>query len=60
MYLVIVVVILIIWGVYGIIENSKPTPPPVTDWDEHLKYLMQLPDEEARRKYLKNRKPGDK
>lgn len=60
MDLVVVFLILVIWAGYGIVKACKPTPPPVKDWDEHLKYLMSLPDQKARRKYLRNRKPGDK
>lgn len=62
MYLAIVVVFLIGWGIYAIvkaIDDAKPAVP-VEDWDEHLKYIMSLPNEKARRRYLKNRKPGDK
>lgn len=62
MSLAIVVVFLIAWAGYGIvkaIDDAKPAVP-VEDWEEHLKYLQSLPNEKARRRYLRHRKPGDK
>ncbi len=59
MYLVAVVLILLVWAVYGIKQALTPPSPPIEDLDKHTKYLLSLPDEKARRKYLKNRKPGD-
>lgn len=62
MYLVVVILILLVWAGYGIvkaIDDAKPAVP-IEDWEEHLKYLQSLPNEKARRRYLRNRKPGDK
>lgn len=60
MYLVIVVLALLAYGTYGIAQLLKPPAPSIEDLDKHLKYLSSLPDQNARRKYLKNRKAGDK
>lgn len=60
MYLAVVVVILLVWAGYGIIKALQPAEPPIPDMEEHLKYLQSLPNAEARRRYLRHRKPGDK
>lgn len=60
MHLVIVILILIVWAVIGIKEALTPSAPPIENLDEHIKYLQSLPDQNARQKYLKSRKPGDK
>lgn len=60
MHLVIVVLILIVWAAVGIKEALTPPAPPIENLNEHTKYLSSLPDQKARQKYLKNRKPGDK
>lgn len=60
MHLVIVILILIVWAVIGIKEALTPSAPHIENLDEHIKYLQSLPDQNARQKYLKNRKPGDK
>lgn len=60
MHLVIVVLILIVWAVIGIKETLTPSTPPIENLDEHIKHLQSLPDQKARQKYLKSRKPGDK
>lgn len=62
MYLVVVILILLVWAGYGIvkaIDDAKPAVP-IEDMEEHLKYLQSLPNEEARRRYLRIRKSGDK
>lgn len=62
MSLAIVIVALLVWAGYAIIkaiDDAKPAVP-IEDMEEHLKYLQSLPNEEARRRYLRNRKPGDK
>lgn len=60
MYLIIVVLILLVWAVVGIKETLTPPAPPIENLNEHTRYLSSLPDQKARQKYLKNRKPGDK
>lgn len=60
MYLVIVVLILLVWAVVGIKEALTLPAPPIENLDEHIKHLQSLPDQKARQKYLKSRKPGDK
>lgn len=60
MYLVAVILILIVWAGYGIVKALQPDAPPIPNMEEHLRYLQSLPNEEARRRYLRNRKPGDK
>ena len=60
MYLAIVIIILIIWAVIALKEKLTPSSPLIDDLDEHLKHLSSMPDQKARQKYLKNRKPGDK
>lgn len=60
MYLVVVILILLVWAVYGIKEALTPSAPPIENLDDHLKHLASLPTQAARQKYLMNRKPGDK
>lgn len=60
MYLVIVVLVLLAFGIYRIAQLLKPPAPPIENLDEHLRYIASLPDQKARQKYLKSRKPGDK
>ena len=56
MYLVITIVILIVWGIYKLIDKLTPPAPPIEDMEEHLRIIQSLPNAKARRKYLKNRK----
>ena len=60
MYLAIVIVALIVIATISLKERFQKPGPPIEDLDEHMKYLMSLPDQKARQKYLTNRKPGDK
>lgn len=60
MDLAIVVIGIIALIVYLFKELLTPPAPPIDDMEEHLKYLSSLPDQKARQRYLKHRKPGDK
>ena len=60
MYLVVVILILLVWAGYGIKGALTPPSPPIKDLNEHVKHLISLPTQKARRKYLNNRKQGDK
>ena len=53
MALLAVVLILIVWAVIGIKEALTPANPPIEDTKEHCKKIMQLPNQKARQKYLK-------
>lgn len=60
MEIVIVIFGLIAWAAYkGIKELLTPPAPPISveDMEKHHQKLLSLPTPEARRKYLKNRKP---
>lgn len=54
MYLVITILILIVWGIYGLYQKLTPPAPPIEDMEEHLKIIQSLPNQKARRKYLKS------
>lgn len=60
MHLVIVILILLVWAIVRIKEALTPPTPPIENLDEHTRYLLSLPDQKARQKYLKSRKRGDK
>lgn len=60
MYLAIVAILLIVWGIIALKERIAPSAPPIDDLDEHLKHLSSLSNQKERQKYLKSRKPGDK
>lgn len=60
MHLAIVIVILLVWVGIAVKEKLTPPAPPIEDLDEHTKHLSSLPNQKARQKYLKNRRPGDK
>ncbi len=59
MDLAIVIVILIYWAIRAIAEKLRPPAPPIEDIDKYLVKLRSLPNEAARQKYCRNRKPGD-
>jgi len=56
MYLVITILILLVWGIYALIQKITPSAPPIDDMEEHLKTIQSLPNKKARQRYLKNRK----
>lgn len=56
MYLLVVVLILLAWAGYGIINKTQPNNPPIEDMEKHLKYIQSLPNQKARKKYLKKLK----
>ena len=60
MYLAIVAVLLIVWGIIALKESITPSAPPIDDLDKHLKHLSSLPNQKERQKYLNSRKSGDK
>ena len=56
MYLLVVILILLIWAVYGIKEALTPPAPPIKDLDGHTKTIAQMGSKEERQKYLKSLK----
>ena len=42
MYLAIVAILLIVWGIIALKEKIAPSAPPIDDLDEHLKHLSSL------------------
>lgn len=55
MYLVITILILLVWGIYALINKLTPSAPPIEDMEEHLKIIQSFPNQKARQRYLKNR-----
>lgn len=55
MYLLAVVLILIVWGIYALYNALQPPNPPFEDVDQMLKTIQSLPNPKARRKYLRDR-----
>ena len=53
MSLLVVVLILLGWAIYGIVQALQPEPKPIEDIDEHLQTLYNLPDVKSRQKYLR-------
>ena len=56
MHLLVTILILLVWAVYSIVKAAQPTTPPIEDMDKHLKYIQSLPNQKARKKYLKKLK----
>lgn len=56
MYLLVAILILLVWALYSIIKTAQPTNPPIEDMDKHLKYIQSLPNQKARKKYIKKLK----
>ncbi len=56
MYLVVVILILLVWAVYGIKEAFTPSAPQIKDLDSHIKTVTQMGSQKERQKYLKSRK----
>lgn len=52
MYLLVAVLILLVWALYGITKSMQPANPPIEDIEKHLKYIQSLPNQKARKKYL--------
>lgn len=52
MYLLVVILILIVWAIYGAIKTMQPANPPIEDMEQHLKKIQSLPNQKARQKYL--------
>lgn len=55
MYLLAVVLILIVWGIYGLYKAAQPSNPPFEDTEQMLKTIQSLPNPKARQKYLRDR-----
>ena len=47
MYLAIVAVLLIVWGIIALKERITPSAPPMDDLDKHLKHLSSLPNQKS-------------
>lgn len=56
MYLLVTILILLVWAVYNIIKAAQPANPPIEDMEQRLKYIQSLPNQKARKKYLKKLK----
>lgn len=56
MYLVVVILILFVWAVYGIKEALTLPKPPIKDLDSHIKTIVKMDNQKERQKDLKNRK----
>lgn len=56
MYLVVVILILLVWAVYGIKKSLTPPAPPIKDLDSHVKTVTQMSSQKERQKYLKSLK----
>lgn len=56
MYLLVTVLILLVWALYGITKSMQPANPPIEYTEKHLKYIQSLPNQKARKKYLKKLK----
>ena len=54
MSLLVVVLILIVWAIYGIVQGLTPSNPQIDDMAEHLKTIQSLPNQKARQKYSRN------
>ena len=55
-YLLVTILILLVWALYSIIKAAQPANPPIEDMEKHLKYIQSLPNQKARKKYLKKLK----
>lgn len=55
MYLVAVVVILLVWGIYALIKSFTPPAPPIDDLDKHIRTLSQMNSQKERQRYLRQR-----
>ncbi len=55
MYLIAVVVILLVWGIYALVKSFSPPAPPIDDLDEHIKTLSQMNSQKERQRYLRQR-----
>ena len=53
MSLLIVVLILIGWAIYGVIQKATPSDPPIDDIEAHIKKLMQADSQVERRRIIK-------
>ena len=53
MSLVVVVLILLFWGGYSIIDFFTPASPPIKDINEHYRIISSLKTPAERRKYLR-------
>ncbi len=53
MWLIVVILILILWGVLDLKDKLKPSDPPIKDMDAHLKMVMQA-DPKDRKRVIKN------
>ena len=56
MHLVVVILILLVWEVYGIKDALTPPVPPSKDLDGHTKTITQMGSKKGRQKYLKSLK----
>lgn len=60
MSLLVVVLILLVWAGYGIVQALQPEPKPIENIDEHLQTLYSLPNAKARQKYLRKQRRKDR
>lgn len=53
MELLAVVLILIVWAVYGIYKKATPNDPPIENMEEHLNQIMRLSTPQERRRFIR-------
>ena len=55
MDLLVVILILIAWAIYGIVQKLTPPDPPFTDeeFNVFIDQLSRIPDPKAKRKFIK-------
>lgn len=53
MWLIIVILILILWGVLDLKDKFTPSDPPIKNMEEHLRMVMQA-DPKDRKRVIKN------
>lgn len=53
MSLLVVVLILIVWAIYGIVRALTPSDPPIDDIDAHCRKVMQSGNQKQARQFIK-------
>lgn len=56
MALLATILILIVWGIAGLIEKLTPEDPPIEDLDAFMEELMKTTDIKVMKRWIKSRK----